>query len=111
VNLAGRWSRVVVVGERHHGGIGAVDAGRLVALGFLSGVAVGVVVWSRQQHRHRRDLFSRNPLRRLAALGYLHGQPSATTAHLLRDYIRWETRSVLRRRGRLVLRHVEASLD
>ncbi len=41
----------------------------LMALGFLGGVAIGVVVWSRQQHRHRRDLFSRHPLRRLAALG------------------------------------------
>jgi hypothetical protein len=107
-----RWERWgVVVGPRHRDGIGAIDAGRLMALGFLSGVVVGVVVWSRQQHRHRRDLFSRHPLRRLAALGYLSGQPSATTAHLLRDYIRWEARSVLRRRGKQVLRHVEASLD
>lgn len=104
-----RWG--VVVGPRHRDGVGAIDAGRVMALGFLSGVVVGVVVWSRQQHRHRRDLFSRYPLQRLAALGYLSGQPSATTAHLLRDYIRWEARSVLRRRGRQVLRHVEASLD
>ena len=106
-----RERRVVVVHPRHRNDIGALGAGRLAALGFLSGMAIGVVVWSRQQQRHRRDLFSRYPLRRLAALGYLSGQPSAATARLLRDYIRWEARSVLRRRGRQVLRHVEASLD
>jgi hypothetical protein len=84
---------------------------RLVAMGFLGGLAVGVLFWSRQQHRHRRDLFSKHSLRRLAALGYLSGTPSVDTARLLRDYIQWEPRSVLRRRGRQVLRKVEASLD
>jgi hypothetical protein len=83
----------------------------LVGLGFLGGLAVGVLFWSRQQHRHRRDLFSRHSLRRLAALGYLSGIPSVDTARLLRDYVEWEPRSVLRRRGRKVLRDVEASLD
>jgi hypothetical protein len=83
----------------------------LAALGFLGGLAVGVLVWSRHQHRHRRDLFSRHSLERLAALGYLRGHPSADTARLLRDYIRWEPRSVLRKRGRQVLRQMEASLD
>lgn len=90
------------------------DRGRvakLVATGFLGGLAVGVLFWSRQQHRHRRDLFSKHSLRRLAALGYLSGTPSVDTARLLKDYIQWEPRSVLRRRGRQVLRQVEASLD
>jgi hypothetical protein len=84
----------------------------MVGLGFLGGLAVGVLFWSRQQHRHRRDLFSRHSLRRLAALGYLKGStPSVDTARLLRDYVQWEPRSGLRRRGRKVLRDVEASLD
>lgn len=82
-----------------------------IASGFLGGLAVGVLFWSRQQHRHKRDLFSKHSLRRLAALGYLSGTPSADTARLLKDYIQWEPRSVLRRRGRAVLRQVEASLD
>jgi hypothetical protein len=47
----------------------------------------------------------------LAALGYLSGTPSVDTARLLRDYIQWEPRSVLRKRGRKVLRQMEASLD
>ena len=106
-----RRQRVVVLRGRRGAGAGRFDASQWGALGFLGGVAIGIAVWSRQQHRHRRDLFSRHPLRRLAALGYLSGQPSAATAHLLRDYVRWEVRPVLRRRGRQVLRHVEASLE
>ena len=38
--------------------------------------------------RHRRDLFSSRPLRRLAALGYIAGQPaSVDLVLLLRDFI------------------------
>ena len=95
----------------HRGDDGAVGAGHLAALGFLGGLAIGIVVWGRQQERHQRDLFSRHRLRRLAALGYLSSQPSTATARLLRDYIRWEPRPLLRRRGRQVLRQVEASLE
>jgi hypothetical protein len=90
---------------------GGTRAARLIATGFLGGLAVGVLFWSRQQHRHRRDLFSKHSLRRLAALGYLSGTPSDDTARLLRDYVQWEPRSVLRKRGRKVLRQMEASLD
>jgi hypothetical protein len=35
--------------------------------------------------RHRRDLFSPRPLRRLAALGFLAGQNGVETIRLLRD--------------------------
>ena len=82
----------------------------LATLGFLGGAAVGALVWSMQMQRFRRDLFNPQPLRRLAALGYLSGQPSFDTARVLRDYIGWERRTVLRRRGELVLRRVEAHL-
>ena len=82
----------------------------LATLGFLGGAAVGALVWSMQMQRYRRDLFNPQPLRRLAALGYLSGQPSFDTARVLRDYISWERRSMLRRRGERVLRRVEAHL-
>ena len=108
MKLTGR-RRVVVVGTRYSGNAGGM--GRLAALGFVSGLAIGVVLWSGQQQRNRRGLFSRYPLQRLAALGYLSRQPSAATARLLRDYVRWEAQPVLRRRGRHVLRLVEASLE
>jgi hypothetical protein len=88
-----------------------VQALRLAAFGFLGGLALGVVGWSQQVHQHRKGLFHASPLRRLAALGYLGGQPSVDTARLLRDYVGWERQSVLRRRGELVLRQMEQELE
>lgn len=85
-------------------------APRFLAMGFVSGFAAGVLLWSRQQHTFKRGLFSQSPLRRLAALGYLSGRPSLETVRLLRDYVRWEPRAALRRRGERVLRRVELNL-
>lgn len=85
-------------------------ASNLAALGFVGGVALGALVWSVQMRRYRRDLFSARPIRRFAALGYLSGQPSPETARLLRDYVGWEGRTGLRRRGERVLRRIEAHL-
>ena len=82
----------------------------LATLGFLGGAAVGALVWSMQMQRFRRDLFNPQPLRRLAALGYLSGHPSFDTARVLRDYVGWERRIMLRRRGEQVLRRIEAHL-
>jgi hypothetical protein len=82
----------------------------LATFGFLGGAAIGALVWSMQMQRSRRDLFSARPLRRLAALGYLSGQPSLENARVLRDYVSWEPRTVLRRRGERVLRRIEAHL-
>jgi hypothetical protein len=72
---------------------------------------VGLVVWGTQVQRSRRELFNRSPIRRLAALGYLAGQPGVESARLLADYLNWETQPLLRRRGQLVLRRMEAYLD
>jgi hypothetical protein len=83
----------------------------LVALAFAGGVAAGLAVWGTQVQRSRRELFSRSPIRRFAALGYLAGQPGVETARLLADYVNWETRPVLRRRGQWLLRRMEAYLD
>ena len=84
--------------------------GRFAAAGFLGGFAVGVLLWSGQQHVRRRDLFSPFAMRRFAALTYLRGQPTLETARLLRDYIRWEKRADLRRRARHLLERVERKL-
>jgi hypothetical protein len=61
--------------------------------------------------RSRRELFNRSPVRRFAALGFLAGRPGLDTARLLADYVSWESRPVLRRRGQLLLRRMEAHLD
>ena len=84
---------------------------RLAALGFVGGLAVGMLAWTWPLEAFSRALFSASRVRRFAALGYLSGRPSVDTARLLRDYIRWETHPLLRRRGEQVLRQVERYLD
>jgi hypothetical protein len=81
-----------------------------VAVGFLGGVAAGGLVWSRMQQNYRRNLFSRHALRRVAALGYLRARPTVNTAQLLREYVAWEPRSILRKRGVRMLKRLESAL-
>jgi hypothetical protein len=89
--------------------IGSRDR-RLATLGFIGGMAVGALAWSHLQRQYRRDLFSRHPLRRFAALTYLRSRPSMGTVRLLREYIAWERMPVLRERGVKLMRHVESTL-
>jgi hypothetical protein len=81
-----------------------------VAVGFIGGLAAGTVMWSRMQRQYRRNLFSKSPLRRVAALGYLRARPTVNTAQLLREYVAWEPRSILRTRGVRLLKRLEATL-
>ena len=87
-----------------------VNPATAAASGFLGGLLVGLVVWNGQLQRHRRDLFSKRPIRRWVALSYLSGRPSIESCRLLRDYLTWETRPSLRRRGQLVLERMEQEL-
>jgi hypothetical protein len=82
-----------------------------VTAGFLGGLTIGLVVWSVQIRRSRRDLFSRSAVRRLAALGYVGSRPGVESARLLGEYLRWETNAVLRRRGERMLRRMKVYLD
>jgi hypothetical protein len=91
--------------------VSSVAHARHLAVGFVGGLAVGLVVWGTQVQRSRRELFSRSAVRRLAALGFLSGRPGVETARLLADYVNWETRPALRRRGQLLLRRMNAYLD
>ncbi len=81
-----------------------------LAGGFAGGLLVGLIVWSQQTRRYRRDLFSNRKLRRLAALGYLRGHNTTENVLLLRDYVNWEKHAKLKRRGLRILRRMEASL-
>jgi hypothetical protein len=83
---------------------------RLVATAFITGLVVGVLVWSMQIRNSRRALFSRSPVRRLAALGHLAGQRGVEPAQLLAEYLRWETRPMLRRRAERILSRMERHL-
>jgi hypothetical protein len=81
---------------------------------FAGGLAVGLTAgWllaQRRLERHRRDLFSRHSVRRLAALGFLAGQADVETVRLLRDYLSWERQPMLRRRAEAIVRRLEAEL-
>ena len=80
----------------------------LIALGV--GAVLGLVLAQYSMGRHRQDLFSRRPLRRLSALGYLSGHPSVEAVRLLRDYLAWEEHPMLRRRAEAIVRRMETKL-
>ena len=73
--------------------------------------ALGAILVRDQITRHRRDLFSPHPLRRLAALGYLGSSTaSEDLVLLLRDYAAWEPRPLLRKRAVALLARMEEAL-
>lgn len=74
------------------------------------GAVVGLIGWRSFHNSSRKSLFHSQPVRRLAALGYLRGHPSVDSARLLRDYLEWEELPLLRRRARRVLRRTERML-
>lgn len=80
-------------------------------LAVAGAAALGALLVRDQMSRHQRELFSPHPLRRLAALGYIGGRPaSVDLVLLLRDYIAWESRPLIRRRAAQVLLRMESSL-
>ena len=74
--------------------------------------ALGTLLVRDQMSRHRRNLFSPQPLRRLAALGYLAGHDDASIdmVRLMRDYIAWEPRPLLKKRAVQILDRMERRL-
>ena len=83
---------------------------RFLLVGLGVGAAFGTLLAQHSMGRHRRDLFSARPLRRLSALGYLNGHPSVEAVRLLRDYLAWEQHPMLRRRAERIVRRMEAKL-
>ena len=82
---------------------------------FLLGVgavgALGALILRDQVLRNRRDLFSSNPVRRLAALRHLNGEPATVDAvTVLRDFSAWEPRRLLRNQAAAVLERMESEL-
>lgn len=81
----------------------------LLTLGAVA--AVGALVVRDQLDRHQRDLFSPQPLKRFAALGYIAGlAASVELIRVLRDFIAWEPRTMLRRRARQIMDRMERQL-
>jgi hypothetical protein len=63
------------------------------------------------QKQYRRDLFNRNAVRRVAALGYLRSKATVDSVRILREYIGWERNPLLRHRGAKLLKRIEANLS
>jgi hypothetical protein len=83
----------------------------VILLTIGAAAAVGALVVRDQISRHRRDLFSPRTLQRLAALGYLSGlTASVESVQLLRDFVAWESRTLLRRRATQILERMERQL-
>jgi hypothetical protein len=81
------------------------------SLGFTAGAVAGFFWWSQEQETNQRSLFSPKPMKRLAALGWISGQPGAESAVLLREYLTWEQNPLLRRRARRLLTRFENALS
>jgi hypothetical protein len=81
-----------------------------VLFGLVTGLTVGWTLAQRHIERHRQDLFSRRPLRRLAALGGLEAAGAVESVRVLRDYLQWERHPVLRRRALAIISRLEAAL-
>jgi hypothetical protein len=63
-----------------------------------------------QINRRQRDLFSPSPLRRLAALGHMaRTEATIDNVNLLKDFIAWEPKAMLRRRARVIAQRMEDS--
>lgn len=80
----------------------------IIALAVASAGAIAVLVVRDQLDRHQRDLFSPSPLRRLASLGHLAGaEPTVDNIMLLRDFLAWEPKQLLRNRASVILQRME----
>lgn len=84
---------------------------RITGIATLAVVAVGTVaalLVRDQISRQRRNLFNPLALRRMAALEHIARQdPSVDHINLLRDYLGWEPRKLLRNRARTIVERME----
>ena len=81
----------------------------LVAVSAASAIAALLV--RDQMDRNQRELFSPRPLKRLACLGHLgRAEASVANINLLRDFVAWEPRKLLKNRARVILRRMEEEL-
>ncbi|MEX2466929.1 MAG: hypothetical protein WD995_08460 [Gemmatimonadota bacterium] len=84
---------------------------KTVGIAALAAAAAGVLtafVVRDQMTRHQRNLFSPRTRKRLAALGHMGREPASVAyIRLLRDFIAWEPRKLLRDRARSIVVRME----
>lgn len=87
---------------------------RRIGLFLLGAGAVGALTALLLRHqvvRHRRELFSPNPFRRMAALRHMSGEPATVDAiTLLRDFTAGEPQRLLRSQAAAVLARMQGEL-
>ena len=87
---------------------------RITTVTVLAAGAAGAVlalIVREQMARHQRDLFSPYSWRRLAALGFVNRkEASVDNINLLRDFVAWEPRRLLRNRARAIVGRMEDEL-
>jgi hypothetical protein len=85
---------------------------RMAGITVLAAAAAGAIaalIVRDQITRHQRDLFNPRALRRLAALGHVSKEPATVdTIRLLRDFVAWEPRKLLRERAKAIVERMEA---
>lgn len=80
----------------------------IVILAAAAAGAVAALVVRDQITRHQRNLFSPQAFKRLAALGHMGREPaSVARIRLLRDFITWEPRKLLRDRAHSIMERME----
>ena len=80
-------------------------------LGAGAVAALAALVIRNQVESNRRELFSGNAFRRLAALGHMGGEPASVGAvSVLRDFCAWEPKRLLRNRAVAILTRMEDEL-
>lgn len=84
---------------------------RTTGIALLAAAAAGALaalVIRDQITRHQRNLFSPQAFKRLAALGHMGREPASVShIRLLRDFIAWEPRKLLRERARGIVARME----
>ncbi len=80
----------------------------ITVLAAAAAGAIAALIIRDQIARHRRNLFSSGVVRRLAALSHMSRQPASVDAiRLLRDFIAWEPRRMLRNRAKAIVARME----
>ncbi len=86
-------------------------AGLTVLVAAAAGALAAIIIRG-QISRHQRDLFSARAFRRLAALGHIGSEPaSVDLIRLLRDFIAWEPRKMLRERAEAIVQRMMSDAD
>ena len=74
--------------------------------------AVAALLVRDQLERHQRNLFSPQPLRRLACLGHMaRAEATVDNITLLRDFVAWEDKRLLKNRAKVILKRMEAEAN